>query len=407
MEEIAKAWEKGEQINKMPYYSSAFVPHLSQPIFVLHAAHGQNEDKTFSYSVSGRARTGNAVFGDNVIKFHDISKNIYPILWVYLTGGGDFASLGWKKDDGFRWALIDYDRAVLAQGDSMPDQGELQSLLKHHNVESLTDKIRRYNTEQGNLPGLDLRLAVDITNNNYAGIINNEKNAAPIDNDDITLWGETRRLLNRVLSEHPDLLVNIDPIFLRIYWPDVPVQSQMLKLLARPMLANLESLLERKPSSESLWLQWIFWKSVEGERRPMAPLAERIKLSPLSTIKDMLPPRIMQAYFNDCQNNGDWDRLIELLRANWDREFEELNAPENKNAISFGLSVRNLGDKLGAHLIEAYLNDNKPNAANEIFNAVLGCGSTFSDISKMAELARTKGQDRLAREWEDSVKKRR
>jgi hypothetical protein len=175
-------------------------------------------------------------------------------------------------------------------------------------------------------------------------------------------------------------------------------------MLAKPMLANLESLLEKKPSSNVLWRQWIFWKDIEGEDRPMAPVAECIKLSPLSTVETVPPPSIMQIYFEDCKKNGNWDKVIDLLRAIWDREFTWLSAPEDEMTFS-RLTEATIGDMLGIHLIEAYLNDNKPSAANEIFNAVLGCGGTFSDISKMAELARAKGQERLAREWEDRVKK--
>jgi hypothetical protein len=401
MEELAVLWEKGEQINKVPYFS--YITGLDwQPFFVLHADFGKSpvEKGTFWSEFTGRARTGNAVFEENVIKFHDTSKNVYPALGVSLTGGGDMASLGWKKDDGFRWALVDYGRDILAQGVSVPDQGELQSILKRLNTESLTDKIRRYNAEQGNLPGLGLRLAVEVINGNYSDFSNNEKVAPTDDNGDMALWGEASRLLNRVLNEQPEIMININPVNSR----NISVQSQTLKLLSRPMLANIESLLEKKPSSEALWHQWIFWKGIEGEKRPMAPVAERVKISPISTIKDMLPPRIMQIYLDDCKSSGDWDRVIGLLRTVWDREFTWLSASDEEGAFS-GITVATIGDMLGTHLMEAYLNGDMPSAANEIFGAVMACGGKFSDISKMAELARAKGQERLAKEWEDGAKK--
>lgn len=52
----------------------------------------------------------------------------------------------------------------------------------------------------------------------------------------------------------------------------------------------------------------------------------------------------------------------------------------------------------------SYLNNGKPQNASEIFNAVLESGSKFDDISTIVELAKSKGYDRLAREWEERVK---
>jgi hypothetical protein len=69
------------------------------------------------------------------------------------------------------------------------------------------------------------------------------------------------------------------------------------------------------------------------------------------------------------------------------------------------MTKANLGNTLGIPLIEAYLQDGRPREADEIFNAVLEIGGTFTDISKIVQLAKEKGQDRLAKEWEEKIKK--
>ena len=58
-------------------------------------------------------------------------------------------------------------------------------------------------------------------------------------------------------------------------------------------------------------------------------------------------------------------------------------------------------------LIHEFLrfHDNKPGEADAVFNTVLDSGSKFTDISKTLELAKTKGYESLAREWERKVKK--
>ena len=66
----------------------------------------------------------------------------------------------------------------------------------------------------------------------------------------------------------------------------------------------------------------------------------------------------------------------------------------------FQANKTTLGDKVGVPLMEAYLNDNKPLEADEIFNAWLSTGGRFTNLAKVIGLAREKGQERLAREWE-------
>jgi hypothetical protein len=49
--------------------------------------------------------------------------------------------------------------------------------------------------------------------------------------------------------------------------------------------------------------------------------------------------------------------------------------------------------------------ENNFNDASDIFNAWLEYGGKFSNVALIIELAKTKGSDRLAREWEEKVSK--
>jgi hypothetical protein len=97
-------------------------------------------------------------------------------------------------------------------------------------------------------------------------------------------------------------------------------------------------------------------------------------------------------------------KVIGLLKDAWDREFFDALKAQNENQDQ-KLSNPQLGDRLGIPLIEAYLNDQKPAQADEIFRAWLEVGGSFTNFSRVAELAKGKGFDRLAGEWERSIKK--
>jgi DNA-binding SARP family transcriptional activator len=171
-----------------------------------------------------------------------------------------------------------------------------------------------------------------------------------------------------------------------------------MKSLSKPMLANIELLLERKPSSEALWDQWLTWKNIEGEGRSMEAVVERIKISPLAHEWTVPPLATIDAYYKECRESDNWPKVIGLLKTAWDREFSRIETG------SYYTNKKNLGDWLGIDLIEAYLHDNRFREAEEIFNALLEAGGKFTDISKIVKLAKEKGQERLAREWERKVR---
>jgi hypothetical protein len=356
MEELAKLWEKGEQIQKIPF-----------------ARLGYNSNATYLIVLSDN----NVVHGEYQKKFWEATRDYHH---NFGEGTADFHldTLGWSKNGGDKWAVVGDDGLVIAQGSDMPSQESLHTIFS--NIKSPFDLYQQYITEHGSYPGLDLRLAL------YDG------------QNEIALAQVTGRL-NKVLREYPEILINMSEAGLHIPFSKV---STALKSLSKPMLTNIESLLERKPSSKILWYQWVLWKKIEGEDYSLESIVERVKPSPFAQpgTGTVLPLFLIDLYYQECKKNGNWPKVIGLLKIAWDREFSKVDDIDTHNT-----DKGTLGDLLGIHLIEAYLYDNRYREADEVYNAVLEVGGKFTDISKIVELAKEKGQERLAREWENRVRK--
>jgi hypothetical protein len=250
---------------------------------------------------------------------------------------------------------------------------------------------KKYMADHGSSPQLELLAAFEIYNDDII------KNAVPDGSrQEENSIAEFAWYLNKAMREHPSALA---------YLPNGGScrQSELLKSLSKQMLANIELLLINKPSSVTLWNQWTFWNTIGGAERSLESMVESAKPSPLTKAGAVPPSSLMDVYYTDCKKNGIWSKVIGLLRTAWDREFLRLDT--NMGYTYSGINKGTLGDRLGVPLIEAYLQDGRPNEANEIFNAVLSIGGKFTDISKIAALAKEKGQERLAREWGERVKK--
>jgi len=175
--------------------------------------------------------------------------------------------------------------------------------------------------------------------------------------------------------------------------------------MPKPMLSNVESLLERKPSAQNLWQQWIFWNKAGELGLSLESLAERLRPSPLSDGGLLaLPFLAIGEYYQECKKNGSWAKAAALLKTVWDREYSRIASPGTVRSI-IGTTKDTLGDSIGFHLIEAYLQDGRPGEADEVFRAVLDCGGKFSDLSKILDLAKAKGQERLAAQWQVAATK--
>jgi hypothetical protein len=280
------------------------------------------------------------------------------------------------------------------QGTTVPDLGALQAILKRYDILSRIEMYQKYIEGHGDAPGLEPQIAFEILNQRAA------ENTALLDDDkDGAVLREAAGHFYKVLREHTDVLINL-PMPTRIRFL---INSELMKPLSKPMLTNIELLLERKPSSDSLWGQWMMWKSIEGAERTIEPIVERVKPSPLAQAGTVPPASVISDYYEECRKNGHWAKVIGLLKPVWDREYQKIANPSVSNIRT--LTKANIGSVLGIPLIEAYLHDNRFREADEVFNAVLEVGSTFTDISKIVALAQEKSQEGLAREWEGRVKK--
>ncbi|MCL1908552.1 MAG: hypothetical protein FWG12_04190 [Holophagaceae bacterium] len=387
MEELAKLWEQGEQVTKVPYLQW-FIPE-PPPLFIL--------SHVYPYSKES----------DPWLEFYKLLPKLSPPLKQFgsQTTSPVVLTLGWHRDDGPKWGLIGADHKLLAEGLSVPKLDELQDVLNRFNIRSDIDICRQHLAEGQDQPGIDLYYAFAIIKQHIEMAETDKSTLAGSEQNEV-LWAEAARHLRRVLSEHPDVLINCPHAYPTIAGyiieiPDVSIKNSLLKPLSGPFLTNIESLLERKPSSTALWTQWFFWRIFEDTPRQLDALVERIKISPLSRLESVLPHFAMDIYYKECQEEGNWPKLIALLKPAWERETFRIIEAKIENPDYKVPDFRAVvGNVIGIPLMEAYLNDNKPQDADGVFNTWLDCGGTFTDLSGVIELAKSKGQELLAREWE-------
>ncbi|MCL1892667.1 MAG: hypothetical protein FWG02_00335 [Holophagaceae bacterium] len=367
MEEIAKIWEKGMQVNKVPYISTGF--YSGEPIFVLMGNYNGNYHKEFEELV--------ALLEANIVVYAGPSEK-------------NLATLGWKRDDVELWALIGADGRLLHQDKVIPDVSTMRSILAHHKVEAPYNFGSSYIAKHGNTPGIDFYLI----GNNLRQLSRQSSSKEVVED----LLEDTARLFRRIMRDNQDTLAT--PHSAPTAWGTLKHSS--LQALSKSYLMAIESLLARKPSSLNLWYQWLFWAEIEDESPSMEPLLDQIKLSPLSGYETIPPPNATSRYYNYCKKTGNWHRVIEMLKRAWERDFHEFLYPEDLDTLRKRY-LPTVGDRTGILLIDAYLNGEKPDEANKIFNTWMDSGGTFKDISKIVALAREKDYEWLAREWEERI----
>jgi len=377
MEDLVRLWKKGEQINKVPFATIGAATG-GYPGFAVY----------------------NANSGDYLMQFVSLAKTLCLNTMVILLGEQGLSNLGWNKEDGARWALFAKDGRILTQDSDIPDLEAMRKILNRFDIKTNLELYREYIAEHGTVPGIELRLVFEFFLKNVI------ENITPKDDfNDEDIWGESSRILNRVIRENPDVLINLQDISLfnaHFTFSGTSIQSELLKSISGPILTNIESFLERKPSSAALWAQWIFWKKIEGNERSLELLVDRVKLSPLSQAGTVPPPFVINDYCEECKKSGNWNKVIGLLKNTWERELLKIDQDASSH-IPSPITKDNLGDRLGILLIEAYLNDNKAKEADDIFNALLNFGGKITNITKIVELAKEKGYERLAKEWENKA----
>jgi hypothetical protein len=397
MEDIAGVWEQGHEITKTQHMTSPQINLLPKLLM--------NEK----------------VYGNG--DYFESLRRIVGQLSPPITNFGDIESgenLPWGQDDDTEiWALITGDNRILAFGTALPDLNDLQDILNRNNIKSNQEYCRSYIAEYGTQPGLELYLATEIIRDNTRA----NPNSAPLNSEQTeSIWDEAVSRLNRILANYPDALFDLP----YVHAPSTLMYSESMKSLSVRIAENIELLLSKRPSSESLWYQWLSWRTIEGVDRPIEPLLDAIEPCPLAMPGTVPPTYVLNLYLYECQKNEKWLKVIKILKDVWDREFPVLvrtkreeqsnessrSSQDSKSQTSrdfdslmYMLNSASLGNNVGIPLMEAYLNDQKPAQADEIFKAWINFGGTFKDISKIVNLAKEMGQERLAREWGGSVKK--
>jgi hypothetical protein len=373
MESLAHTWAHGQQVNPKP-------------------------SVVFSYPPENH--------GNPRILASDVDRDILEALHGYcyimnnhlsIVGLPHFKNtIEWKRDEP-KWVLLSDDIRILHQDSSIPTFDEFKAILDRFEIKSTTELYRKYLQDNGYSPGIALSLACDI----ISYIKYDKQNADPYDNSrNEALALEASRYLNKVLQDSPDALVYMP----RTYGSQKSI-SALMKPLAKPLLSNIESLIEKKPSAQNLWYEWLFWSKIEGQGRSLESIIERAKPSPLSDDGLLgLPGNIINAYLEECKQNGNWHKVAALIKTAWDREYNRLkdDAPKSWRAKA-NLTKYNLGDELGVQLMEAYLQDGRPGDADDIFTAVLDLGGKFKNFSKIIELAKAKGNESLAAKWQTEL----
>ena len=379
MEDLAKQWELGQRMGSAPHYSLNVVSNY--PRLYLNTSRNSDFFK----------------------KFSSVKDQVWPVLYTFVSGGPiDVDTLGWEVADGERWGLLGQDGRLLAQDTVIPDKDALQAIFRRNGIEDPIEYFRSYLASSGSVPGIELWAAFQLNSRHFFAY-KNDQNPDPSSESQLSM--EATRYLRSMLNS-PDALFNLPSVGLGISGT-----SQLLKSLSKPYLAAIELLLERKPSSENVWSQWLYWRAIEEEERSILPLLERIKCSPLSQMMATIPMTVLDFYYEEARKAGDWPNVIELLMNVWAREFSRKNEPkEDRNILqpfdfAAEQNMTTLGDTVGIPLIEAYLQDGKASEAEEVFNAWLDSGGKFNNVSKIVKLAREKGQERLAREWEGKIGK--
>jgi pentatricopeptide repeat protein len=275
MEDLAKLWEQGELISKAPHV-------IGDPYFT-------NGVRQF-YVKSDSAESGVSQNFGKIVGNLSSALRIYDAAHSSLYGGASHSTtLGWSEGDGDRRALVGGDLKVIEQGRGLPEQDTLQAILYRNNIKDNIESIRSYMSEYGAQPGIEMDLAYYAINSINNRLRAQQGNPADeqIDANGGDPLADVCRSLNRVLVNNPGVMVNMRN---HAFW-GIP-ESQSTKALARPMLAHLESLLQRKPSSEPLWECWLVWRGAEGTQRSIEPLMEAVVPSPISS-PGTVPPGIV------------------------------------------------------------------------------------------------------------------
>ncbi|MCL1893339.1 MAG: hypothetical protein FWG02_03740 [Holophagaceae bacterium] len=378
MEDVAILWERGEQVNKLPHLGMYSV---GSGFLVL----GEDSD---DYVKEFRER----------MKGQDREARIIP---NKPSKDPRLEPMGWRDEDGHRWAFIDHTLLAIAEGREIPSADEMQRIISRLYPNYIEERRQKIRENQGDYNSM-LRLAFNLIWRNTRAMASETYTIPLSDEEDDALWGETARLLNRVLTNAPHLLIDLPFVFK----PPAGIErSQLLKALSTRYLKEIESNLRKKPSSDNLWFQWIFWSAVEDGSSDIAPLIEAIEPSPFAVPGTVPPYFVFDHYYNECWQKGAWHKVIELLKTPYERQKLRIDEARIKDP-NYKITDTKFGESVVSPYIIALLNDGKSSEAIEVFEEWTERGGTFANPLKLIEAAKESVSERLARDWEDKINKK-
>ena len=377
LEELAENWSKGIPTKQIPFCNPI---EWGKPQIVIAASYDSSEYQQLRSVTNGM-----------------------NLRWpIYTAGEAHKKTLAWTGDE-FRYALVDGYGLVIEEGTEVPTRGELEEIVKRKDIKTISERALEFlkdypdHIEAQIANGIESLLEAIYT-------IDMAKIGQELDpSQDDLIWGKAASAWAKVINH--DKAIFAVPNF---YAKKIDLHSPLMDSLSRRLLQKIETALHRSPSSDALWNLWLFWRNAGGNERDFESLLESVKPSPMEVKGSCPPPNVLEIYYNECKEKGEWPKIIKLLSEVWDREISqqvlENNSKEKLNEKPT-LLFPQLGDNVGVPLIEALLNSGDRQEADGIFNAWLDCGGSFSTPSDLIELARNFNAERLANEWEEKVKK--
>ena len=306
--------------------------------------------------------------------------------------------LGWT-DAKPRWALIDLKGKAALQGEGRPSEDDLKRGLAAMGYRSPLEQARERLASHPGDPMAGYALAMGI------GLKRTGSKEGPeLDADrDAILWAESLKAWEAFYGHeqawkvpHKSPVMATMDFYVLARWNAPFRQSPSLKALAAKVLSKLEGALTQQPGSEWLWTQWIFWRAIEGQQRPIARLVDGLVPGPMQAPGTLPPSIVQETWLEEAERTGQWAQAVKLLRAPWERALSALDTPDGKSKAPTPDAAT---WRVAQRLMQALLQDGRAKEADDVLQAFRTRGGTPTKMESLVELARKTGQEGLASEW--------
>lgn len=316
---------------------------------------------------------------------------------------------GWT---GPRWALVDPQGRILAQGAKPPKAAELLAAALEAGVRPRSEVLGTFlKAHPDHVEAMEELLVVQLgvaaqrmekwLPPTEPGEVDGQLKEDPrvpkqplTDAEDARIWGPAARLLTRFyLEDHFIHNAQLVPASL----PPVARHSALMREAARKALPKVEEGILRDPRR---WTHWVAWRALDqwtGHTRSARRLFEAAPGIPGR--RAYFPADATRAFNREAVANKDWSGLAGFLQSMWDSEREEgmgWKSPEGTKDADYQLN--DLWDRFGP-LIEAHLRlGNERRASLTVEELLQHCG--FRGITRRASaLAQSVKKPELAQRW--------